>query len=61
MPRRARLEVQSLELKPERVTLRGNSAVVIGLLHIKATVAGRALPDTMRVLSVFTKENDKAK
>jgi ketosteroid isomerase-like protein len=59
--RRGRLDVQSLELKPERVTLRGNSAIVIGLLHIKATVAGRALPDTMRVLSVFTRENDDAK
>ena len=60
-PRRGRLEVQSLELKPERVTVRGNSAIVIGLLHIKATVAGRSLPDTMRVLSVFTKENDGEK
>jgi ketosteroid isomerase-like protein len=60
-PRRGRLEVQSLDLKPERVTLRTNTAVVIGLLHIKATVAGRALPETMRVLSVFTKENDEAK
>jgi ketosteroid isomerase-like protein len=60
-PRRGRLEVQSLDLEPERVTLRGNSAVVIGLLHIKATVAGRALPDTMRVLSVFTKEKHDAK
>jgi ketosteroid isomerase-like protein len=58
--RRGRLEVQSLELQPERVTLRGNSAIVIGLLHIKATIAGRALPDTMRVLSVFTRENDDA-
>jgi ketosteroid isomerase-like protein len=60
-PGRGRLEVQSLELKPERVTLRGNSAVVIGLLHIKATVAGRAVPETMRVLSVFTKENGETK
>jgi len=60
-PRRGRLEVQSLELEPERVTLRGNSAVVIGLLHIKATVAGRALPETMRVLSVFTRENAETK
>ena len=59
--RRGALEVQSLELKPERVTLRGNSAIVFGLLHIKATVAGRALPDTMRVLSVFTRENVDAK
>jgi hypothetical protein len=34
---------------------------VLGLLQIKATVGGRALPETMRVLSVFTKENAEAK
>ena len=59
-PRRGRLEVQSLELEPERVTLRGNSGEVNGRLHIKATVGGRSLPDTMRVLSVFAKEKNDA-
>lgn len=34
---------------------------VYGLLHIKVAVAGRALPETMRVLSVLTKETAAVK
>ena len=51
------LQVEDLEIEPERVFSRGNSAVVIGLMRIDATVRGRPLPDRMRVLSVYTKED----
>lgn len=51
------LQVESVEIEPERVFSRGNSAVVIGLMRIDATVRGRPLPNRMRVLSVYTKED----
>jgi hypothetical protein len=50
------LQVSSLSIEPEEVLLRGGTAVVIGRMSIDATVAGRALPNQMRVLSVFVRD-----
>lgn len=50
------LQVQRLHVEPEQFALRGNVAVVIGLLHLDATVRGRAVPPRMRVLSIFTRD-----
>lgn len=57
-PQPGPLRVSSLRVEPERVLLRGDTAVVISLLHLEATVQSRPLPDRMRILSVFTTTAD---
>jgi ketosteroid isomerase-like protein len=52
------LQVESLRVEPEEVLLRGDTAVVIALLHIEATVRGRPLPSPMRILSIFTRTEE---
>ena len=47
------LEVESLRVEPEKVILHDDTAVVVSLLHLEASVAGRRLPNRMRILSVF--------
>lgn len=47
------LEVESLRMEPEEVMLRGNRAVVVGVIEMKATVFGRPAPGKLRVLSLF--------
>lgn len=51
------LQVETLRMETEEVILRGNTAVVTGVLHMKATVFGRPAPDRLRVLSVFERSD----
>jgi parallel beta-helix repeat protein len=53
------LQVQSLSVEPEEVVLRDNEAIVVSLMHIRATVRGRPIPERMRVMSVFLREGDE--
>jgi ketosteroid isomerase-like protein len=53
------LQISELRVEPEEVLFRGETAVVISLLHIDATVRGRRLPDQMRILSVFTRAEEE--
>lgn len=57
-PQPGPLRVAALHVEPEEVLLRGNTAVVISLLHLDATVHGRPLPQRMRILSIFTITDD---
>ena len=47
------LQIETLRMEPEEVIVRGNSAIVTGVIHMKATVGGRPAPGRLRVLSVF--------
>jgi ketosteroid isomerase-like protein len=49
------LQIASLQVEPETMTLHGDAAAVISLLTMDATVAGRPLPGQMRILSVFVR------
>ena len=52
-----KLQVDTLRMEPEEVIVRGNSAVVTGVIHMKATVGGRPAPGRLRVLSIFERES----
>jgi ketosteroid isomerase-like protein len=50
------LLVESLRVEPETFALRGNTAIVISLLHLDATARGARVAPRMRILSIFTRE-----
>lgn len=51
------LRIASLRVEPETFALRGNVAVVIGVLHMDATVRGQRLAPRMRILSIYTRDD----
>jgi ketosteroid isomerase-like protein len=51
-----RIEVRGLDVEPGEAAIRGDTAAVISILRLDATAQGRALPERMRVLSVYTRE-----
>ena len=51
------LQVESLRVEPEEVVLRGDTAIVVSIIHMKATVGGRPAPGRLRVLSMFARES----
>ena len=51
-----RIEVQGLEVEPGEAAISGDTAVLISTLRLDASVAGRPLPERMRVLSVYARE-----
>ncbi|GAA4861055.1 nuclear transport factor 2 family protein [Luteimonas vadosa] len=52
------LQVASLRVEPEKVFVRGETAIVISLLHIEATVRERPIPERMRILSVYSRTQE---
>jgi hypothetical protein len=50
------LRIERLEVEPDKLLLDGGTAAVLSLLHIDASVAGRRLPERMRILSVFVRD-----
>ncbi len=54
------LQVESMRMEPEEVILSGNRAIVLGVIEMKATVAGRPAPERLRVLSVFERSDAEA-
>jgi ketosteroid isomerase-like protein len=51
------LRVERLEVETEEVYVRGNTAIVIALMYLDATVRGRPVPAQHRVLSVFMRDD----
>ncbi len=54
------LQVESMRMDPEEVILSGNRAIVLGVIEMKATVAGRPADGRLRVLSVFERSDADA-
>ncbi len=52
------LSVRRVTVQPQQVMIRGTTATVISIMDIDASVRGRPLPPRMRVLSVFSREDD---
>lgn len=52
------LQVASLRVEPEKVFVREQTAVVVSLLNIEATVRERPIPGRMRILSVYSRTQD---
>jgi hypothetical protein len=50
------LRIERLEVEPDNLLLDDGTAAVLSLLHIDASVAGRRLPERMRILSVFVRD-----
>jgi ketosteroid isomerase-like protein len=53
------LQVTTLRVEPEEVLEHGDTAVVISMMHIEATVRGRPVPERMRILSVFQRRQSE--
>ena len=53
------LKVHRLAVEPQQVLIRGTTATVISIMEIDAAVRGRPLPPRMRVLSVFSREDNE--
>jgi len=51
------LQVESMTVSPQEVVLGDNRAIVISVIEMDATVAGRPAPGRLRVLSVFERED----
>lgn len=49
------LQVASLRVEPEKVFVRGQTATVISLMYIEATVRERPIPGRMRILSFYSR------
>lgn len=54
------LQVESMTVSPQEVILGDNRAIVIAVIEMDATVAGRPAPGRLRVLSVFEREDADA-
>ena len=48
-----RFRVQELRAEPEEVVIDGDTATVLGVIHLKATIGDRPVPDLLRSMSVF--------
>lgn len=53
------LQVASLRVEPEKVFVRGQTATVISLMYIEATVRDRPIPGRMRILSVYSRTQEE--
>ena len=54
------LQVESMTVSPQEVILDDDRAIVIAVIEMDATVAGRPAPGRLRVLSVFEREDAAA-
>lgn len=48
-----RFRVQELRAEPEEVVIDGDTATVLGVIHLKATIGDRPVPNLLRSMSVF--------
>ncbi len=48
-----RFRVQELRAEPKEVVIDGDTATVLGVIHLKATIGDRPVPNLLRSMSVF--------
>jgi ketosteroid isomerase-like protein len=53
------LRINALSVQPDEVVVRGDTAIILSLLEIDATVRGRPLPPQMRILSAYVREDGR--
>lgn len=53
---RPAVELRRLDVRPDEVVVRGDTAIVLSRMEIDASVAGRPLEPSMRVLSVWVRD-----